>query len=767
MSRTSATTRTTAAARATSATEASATTRESALTVTTDSLWEFVGPLTGWKNVKTDYGAVGDGVTDDTTAIQTALTALGNHTDHNVLYFPAGAYRITDTVSTTRTAHTHCMGITVVGEDPATTTIVWDGTAGGLMVRYDAWYSKFSRLTLDGAGTAGTCLGYGPAFSTYNETSDCVFQDAAVGMQMATGANGQAENMVLRCRFLRCSDKGLTTVNFNSMDIWCWYCRFADCGYALYNGAGNFHAYECLFERSTICDVRSVNLMAFSFVNNVSVGSARFLDFTDPHVWGAPTTISGNRILDVTGDRAMVLDNAGPYLVMDNVIRHRVGATAPLVDQTTMGEQLFVANTYSLASAVTFAGNHREIGETVVDRATIDGSLPTLPGTPPNQGRAIYEVPGGSNAATVQAAIDSAVSVGNRAVVHLQKGTYDIATMLTVPAGAEIQILGDGASETATVLNWTGAAGGTLLKLAGPVKALVADLQITSGAGNGLLLDTCDQAGGHVHTAQLRAEGAAETPLRGIYVNGVENSDVTLLAPQGGVCTTLLTVTGGPVRAAGGTTDGQVNLYNGATGTSATAYAVSAGARLVVRGNYHEWSGAGPRIMALTDHGTLAIDATRFSYQWDAATSSIEVSGWSGILGLFSCLFLNVATAAIGWLRVTGAGTNTTVALMASMFWDETGGRTADDVWLDNSSPAATAGMALCNLNSGGTPPYAALASRGTLLDATVLAALAPIRTATIPRPLVTETGVTSALLHRVSVISGAGRTAIELRRTT
>ena len=63
---------------------------------------EFVGPFPSWKNVKTDYGAVGDGKTDDTAAIQKGLDDLQLHKDSVVLYFPAGTYRITETVSTTR-----------------------------------------------------------------------------------------------------------------------------------------------------------------------------------------------------------------------------------------------------------------------------------------------------------------------------------------------------------------------------------------------------------------------------------------------------------------------------------------------------------------------------------------------------------------------------------------------------------------------------------------------------------------------------------------
>jgi len=210
---------------------------------------DFVGPLPGWRNVKTDYGAVGDGRADDTAAIQRGLDDLRLHKESCVLYFPAGKYRITDTVKTTRKAHQDCMGVTLVGEDPARTVLRWDGKQGQIMVKYDAWYSKISRLTLDGAGKAGVALAYGDAFSTYNETSDMVFQDAGAGMSMATGQHGQAENEVLRCTFRRCA-RGLQTNNFNSMDIWAWYCLFEDCDYGLYNGAGNFHAYRCLFLRS-------------------------------------------------------------------------------------------------------------------------------------------------------------------------------------------------------------------------------------------------------------------------------------------------------------------------------------------------------------------------------------------------------------------------------------------------------------------------------------------------------------------------------------
>lgn len=50
-------------------------------------------PTPNWVNVK-DNGAVGDGVTDDTAAIQAVLTAAESNTLGTVVYFPAGTYMV-------------------------------------------------------------------------------------------------------------------------------------------------------------------------------------------------------------------------------------------------------------------------------------------------------------------------------------------------------------------------------------------------------------------------------------------------------------------------------------------------------------------------------------------------------------------------------------------------------------------------------------------------------------------------------------------------
>src|SRR5262249_43770115 len=65
---------------------------------------EFSGPFGSWVNLKTDFGARGDDVTDDTAAFQAGLDALRSYTNKPVLYIPAGNYRISQTLNLVRSA---------------------------------------------------------------------------------------------------------------------------------------------------------------------------------------------------------------------------------------------------------------------------------------------------------------------------------------------------------------------------------------------------------------------------------------------------------------------------------------------------------------------------------------------------------------------------------------------------------------------------------------------------------------------------------------
>jgi hypothetical protein len=216
---------------------------------------EFVGPFPSWADAKRDYGAVGDGQNDDTAALQKALDALRREDRTQfVLYVPAGTYRITHTLVLLRERHNEAKDISIIGEDPAQTVLLWDGPSGGVMFDYGAWYSKVGRLTFDGKGKARTAIAHGKQFVTFNEFFDLIIRDVGIGIEAgAPGGQGIAETTVLRSTFQRCSVAGISMQNFNSLDWFIRQSHFEDCGYGVTNtrGAGNYHVYNSTFLRST------------------------------------------------------------------------------------------------------------------------------------------------------------------------------------------------------------------------------------------------------------------------------------------------------------------------------------------------------------------------------------------------------------------------------------------------------------------------------------------------------------------------------------
>ena len=192
---------------------------------------EFVGPFPSWANVKTQYGAVGNGAADDTTALQNALNDLGQSGKASVMYLPAGTYRITATLTLAAR-----INVSIIGEDPATTSIVWDGSAGGTMLYLNGVaYSRFNRLTWDGKSKAGIAVDQSKAdgtsvyFDTANEYADDTFTDVGIGIRGGFLGYGFAETSVLRSHFIRNSQAGISLGNFNALDLFVWHSTFENC----------------------------------------------------------------------------------------------------------------------------------------------------------------------------------------------------------------------------------------------------------------------------------------------------------------------------------------------------------------------------------------------------------------------------------------------------------------------------------------------------------------------------------------------------------
>ncbi|HTB05603.1 MAG TPA: glycosyl hydrolase family 28-related protein [Bacteroidia bacterium] len=296
---------------------------------------EFSGPFKSWKNVKTDFGAKGDGITDDAPAINAALKTLSNSAKDSslVLYFPAGTYLLKDSLNNTGGNY---QGMNIVGEDPATTIISWGGAANtSAMFNLQGWYLRVSRLTFEGNNNVIRGIFKTGGFSTHNEFSDLVFKDfkTGIGLDLTGGANGQAENTILRCHFINCST-GISSCNWNSLDHWVWYCLFQDCNTAINQCDGYFQIYDNVFLRSKNCDISSSpykNVIS----GNTSINSKCFFN-------GYETFMRGNHIYSNVDS---FYCNAGSNTVMfDNLIRATRDSLAPV---HVGNPNMFIGNTVS------------------------------------------------------------------------------------------------------------------------------------------------------------------------------------------------------------------------------------------------------------------------------------------------------------------------------------------------------------------------------------------------------------------------------------
>jgi hypothetical protein len=134
-----------------------------------------------------DFGAVGDGVTDDTSAINAAIASLPNN--GGIVYFSAKNYKITSTVNIgngTSSALSTKQGIHLIGQGAGTadnetspvnygTQITWAGTAGQVMFKWNGplYNCQMRGFRLDGGTLASTGI-------NWKHVSNSIFEDILV-----------------------------------------------------------------------------------------------------------------------------------------------------------------------------------------------------------------------------------------------------------------------------------------------------------------------------------------------------------------------------------------------------------------------------------------------------------------------------------------------------------------------------------------------------------------------------------------------------------
>lgn len=143
-------------------------------------------------NVK-DYGATGDGSTDDSAAFQAAHDALAG--TGGTVYVPLGTYKLSTELTIT-TDGVWFEGVTPGGPDVSAATLK-AGTNGQTIVRVAASYCGLRRLKYDaGSATSVTAVKIGPAdeaqlttltYNSFNVVEDFYIEDCDEGIVMRCG----------------------------------------------------------------------------------------------------------------------------------------------------------------------------------------------------------------------------------------------------------------------------------------------------------------------------------------------------------------------------------------------------------------------------------------------------------------------------------------------------------------------------------------------------------------------------------------------------
>jgi hypothetical protein len=632
------------------------------------SVSEHFGPFKSWLDVKRDFGAKGDGISDDSDALQRALDAIrSENSKAAVVFIPAGTYRITKTLQLVRKAHAESQHIIVVGEHPEKTVIRWDGEPDGVMVASNAWYASIRRLTFDGAGRARTAVLCGPNFVTYNEFTDIVFRDLAFGIEAGRmDTQGVAETVVARCKFYRCSQAGISIQNWNSLDWFIWHCVFEDCRFGVTNvfGAGNFHIYESTFKRSKEADASMGHAGYFSLRGNISLNSQAFFKAGWLGACGF-VTLQRNIVVEPRGT-AVEVNNIGPLLLIDNIFASKV---APVIKVRKDAGFFSIGNTFTVKGAVDANPQAVRLDDRFAPTLKVEPEIIEPKTLPLEQGNTI-EMPTGSKGTDIQRVIDFASRTKKRAIVHLPAGVYPIDKPIVIPPKSDLRLVGDGGK---TILRWVGTEGGMVLRVVGPTHLGLHDLMVDGARiADGIVVENCNQKLARVIADQIKVAGAREM---GLLVETPKHVDVWLFNIDHNNCKLGIKVNGG-----------KLIIFSGSSSNNELSYEVAGDGELLVRDIWYE-TGAYPRFASFRDSGTFTMHAARVATP--AKFVDVPVVELNDFRGKVSFIFTNFVGAPQSQrpkVLVNGEGNATKLLLLGC-------GGDSDSDLLVNRSPHAVASV--------------------------------------------------------------------------
>jgi len=266
-----------------------------------------------------DFGAVGDGVTDDTTAIQNAINAS------QTVYVPTGTYLVTSTL-------TSRSGLKFYGDGSLGTSktlinfvpSVAGDTFFECVGTYDSLFTRFA-LVGPGQNTDTLEVGFNCRGNPGPSTRQIVFDTLSISSfnRAAIYLGTQWNNTIRNCTFLSCGNRSLnldytggivfeqtgTLAGWSGSGNLIQDNYFSGCTYGVYNDAAwNLTLENCIFEYNSYAFYRN-NAGSQMFVNGC------WFEFnTYPPISLGAVAYFGGRGVDLTGNNVGFSDNGSSNL---------------------------------------------------------------------------------------------------------------------------------------------------------------------------------------------------------------------------------------------------------------------------------------------------------------------------------------------------------------------------------------------------------------------------------------------------------------------
>jgi hypothetical protein len=224
----------------------------------------FLTTASGYINIR-QFGAKGDGATDDTAALQAAIDAAAN--TGRAAYVPSGTYKITSTVLITTVGNSGIQKyLSLVGDGETLSVIAWAGSTSGTAIKitYNKYF-EISGLAINNTVAKGTTIGVlqtGPNVGGGTQTLAGTFRHFAVsgfdvGMLAGETLPTAASEILYDHVGFYSNNTGWQSNDFNSLDHQFVMLLLDANGTGLWSKTGNCSVWGGSASGSTITDFTS------------------------------------------------------------------------------------------------------------------------------------------------------------------------------------------------------------------------------------------------------------------------------------------------------------------------------------------------------------------------------------------------------------------------------------------------------------------------------------------------------------------------------